>query len=121
MAFGVGYAFAKDNICILADQILKYNSQRAKYYGPDMVPGSGDSEHLINDFGFLTVGIRQIAEDNYASMSANTRAMASGYTQGYNPYLADTGVANIDPACANQPWVQPLEPLDIFTLSLIHI
>ncbi len=118
MAFGVGYAFAKDNICILADQILKYNSQRAKYYGPDMVPGSGDSEHLINDFGFLTVGIRQIAEDNYASMSANTRAMASGYTQGYNQYLADTGVANIDPACANQPWVQPLEPLDIFTYSL---
>ena len=118
MSFGVGYAFAKDNICILADQIIKYNSQRAKYYGPDEQPGSGDSGNLINDFGFLTVGIQQIAQDNYASMSANTRAMASGYTQGYNKYLADTGVANIDPACANQPWVQPITPIDILTYSL---
>lgn len=118
MSFGVGYAFAKDNICILADQILKYNSQRAKYYGPDMVPGSGDSAHLINDFGFLTTGIRQIAEDNLAVMSENTRAMASGYTQGYNQYLAETGIANIDPACANQPWVQPIDATDILTYSL---
>jgi acyl-homoserine-lactone acylase len=52
MSYGVGYAFAKDNICILADQILKYNSQRAKYYGPDLVPASGDSAHLINDLRF---------------------------------------------------------------------
>ena len=56
MAYGVGYAFARDNLCVLADQILKYNSERAKYFGPDAVPGSGDSEHLINDFGFITLG-----------------------------------------------------------------
>ena len=27
MSYGVGYAFAKDNTCMLADQILKYNFQ----------------------------------------------------------------------------------------------
>ena len=60
LSYGVGYAFARDNLCILADQIVRYNSQRSRYYGPDRVPGSGDSSHLISDFGFLTIGIREI-------------------------------------------------------------
>lgn len=118
MSYGVGYAFAKDNICILADQILKYNSQRSKYYGPDMVATSGDSEHLINDFGFLTLGIREHAEKNIKALSANSQALLSGYAQGYNKYLADTGVANIDGSCANMPWVQPITDIDMLTYSL---
>ena len=118
MSYGVGYAFAKDNICILADQIIKYNSQRAKYLGPDKVLASGDSEHLINDFGFLTLGIREHAENNINSLSANSQALLSGYAQGYNKYLADTGVENIDVACANMPWVQPITSLDILTYTL---
>jgi acyl-homoserine-lactone acylase len=118
MSYGVGYAFAKDNICILADQILKYNSQRAKYYGPDLVPASGDSAHLINDFGFLTMGIRAHAEANINALSANSQALLSGYAQGYNKYLADTGIANIDASCANMPWVQPITNIDMLTYSL---
>jgi len=118
MSYGVGYAFAKDNACMLADQILKYNSQRAKYYGPDLVPGSGDSAHLINDFGFLTLGIREYAETNMASLSEDSRALLSGYAQGYNKYLADTGVENIDGSCANMPWVQPISDVDMLTYTL---
>lgn len=118
MAFGVGYAFADDNICVLADQIIKFNSERAKYYGPDEVPGSGDSAHIINDFGYLTVGIKEYAMSGMASLSANTRAMLSGYTQGYNKYLNDTGVANIDPSCANQPWVRAITEQDLLTYAL---
>lgn len=118
MSFGVGYAFAQDNLCILADQIIKYNSERSKYLGPDRNIGSGDSAHLINDFGFLTLGIREQAEKNLASLSANSRAMLSGYAQGYNQYLNDTGTANIDPSCAGQPWVQEIDSTDILTYSL---
>ncbi|MGQ8365442.1 acylase [Glaciecola sp. 1036] len=118
MSYGVGYAAAKDNICIIADQAIRFNSQRAKYLGPDANPGSGDSAHVINDFAYLTIGIREIAEDNFAAMSANTRALISGYTKGYNRYLADTGLANIDPSCANQPWVKPIDEIDHFTILL---
>ncbi|QJR82935.1 acylase [Alteromonas pelagimontana] len=118
MAYGVGYAFARDNMCVLADQIVKYNSQRAKFFGPDEVQGSGDSENLINDFGFLTLGIRQLAEENLPRMSANSRAMFQGYTAGYNKYLNDTPVEDQDPACAGQPWVYELDSTDILTYSL---
>lgn len=118
MAYGVGYAFARDNICILADQVVRYNSQRSKYLGPDRVPGSGDAEHLINDFGFLTIGIRELAEQRFPTLTANSRALAQGYAQGYNQYLAETGVANIDPQCANQPWVKPIDGVDLLTYQL---
>ncbi len=117
LAYGVGYAFAKDNICVLADQILKFNSQRAKYFGPDMVPGSGDSEHLISDFGYLALDIRKQAEANIRGMSANSQALLAGYAEGYNRYLADTG-AEIDASCAGQPWVQAITDVDVLTYSL---
>lgn len=118
MAYGVGYAFARDNMCVLADQILKYNSERAKYFGPDLLPGSGDSEHLINDFGYLTLGIRELAEDNLPSLSDNSQAMFQGYTAGYNRYLNDTPIEEQDQSCAGQPWVQPIDSVDLLTYSL---
>jgi len=118
LAYGVGYAFAKDNLCVLADQIVKYNSQRSKYFGPDAQPGSGDSEHLINDFGFLTLGIRALAEENLARMSVNARAMFQGYTAGYNRYVEQTPLDEQDQSCAGQPWVNAIDSIDLLTYSL---
>ena len=118
MAYGVGYAFARDNMCVLADQIVKYNSQRARFFGPDRVPGSGDSEHLINDFGYLTLGVRELAEENLPRLSANSRAMFQGYTAGYNRYLNETPVEDQDPQCAGQPWVTDIDSVDLLTYSL---
>lgn len=117
LGFGVGYAFARDNICILADQIVKFNSQRSKYFGPDRVPGSGDSDNLLNDFGYLALGIRENAELGFEQISEESQAVVTGYVAGYNRYLADTGVANLDPACAGQPWVQPITPIDMVTYA----
>ena len=35
LGFGVGYAYAQDNFCLLADQITTVNGQRSKHFGPD--------------------------------------------------------------------------------------
>ena len=117
LGFGVGYAFARDNICILADQIIKFNSQRAMYFGPDQVPGSGDSGNILNDFGYLALGIRDNAEQGFEQISERAQALITGYAAGYNKYLADTGVDNIAPECAGQPWVQPITPIDMMTYA----
>src|SRR5690606_40303750 len=77
IGFGVGYAFAQDNLCILADQIVKFNSKRAYYFGPDAVPGSGDSQNLLTDFGFLTLGIRENAEAGFSQDRKSTRLNSS--------------------------------------------
>lgn len=117
IAFGSGYAFARDNLCLLADQIVKYNSQRSRYFGPDQVSES-DSLNLISDFAYLTLGIREQAEKNLATLSTNTRSLLSGYAKGYNLYLRETGVDRIDPQCAGKAWVKPISETDILTFSL---
>lgn len=118
LAFGVGYAYAQDNICVLQDLLMKYNSRRSQYLGPDRVPGSGDAQHLINDFGFLALEVRAQAEAGINTISDNQRALLSGYSKGVNHYLEQTGSASIDPACAGQPWVQPITEVDLLTSLL---
>src|SRR5690554_1331811 len=117
LGFGVGFAFAQDNLCILADQVVKFNSQRAKYFGPDAVPGSGDSENLLTDFGFLTLGIRDNAEAGFEQISEHAQALLIGYAAGYNKYINDTDVSEMDPTCAGAPWIQELTPIDIMTYA----
>src|SRR5690606_12973922 len=117
LGFGVGYAFAQDNLCILADQIVKFNSKRSFYFGPDAVPGSGDSENLLTDFGFLTLGIRDNAEVGFEQISEKAQALLTGYAAGYNKYINETPEADMDPTCAGQPWVQDITPIDLMTYA----
>ena len=91
LSFGIGYAFSEDNACMLLDIVARYNSRRSQFYGPDKIPGSGDSANLISDFSYLALGIRQQAEQGYAGLTDNTKAMLLGYSRGFNHYLAKTG------------------------------
>lgn len=118
LAFGIGYAFSEDNACMLLDIVARYNSRRSQFYGPDKVPGSGDSENLITDFSYLALGIREQAETGYDGLSDITKAMLSGYSKGFNYYLEKTGSNNLDPQCAGKPWVQPIDELDMLTSLL---
>jgi len=113
VGFGSGYAYAQDNICILADQIIKVRSERAKYFGPDKVFGSGDTGNIISDFGHHALKVMTSATELYPSMSENSRALLEGYTAGYNKYLSDTGVDNLAPQCAGQPWVKPITVVEM--------
>lgn len=112
-AFGSGYAYAQDNFCILADQIVKIRSQRSKYFGPDKVLGSGDSGNVISDFAHHALRVMTSAKQLYPNLSENSRALIEGYVTGYNKYLGDTGVGNLAPECANQPWVKPITPEEL--------
>jgi acyl-homoserine-lactone acylase len=44
--------------------------------------------------------------------------MFQGYTAGYNRYLDETPVSEQDQSCAGQPWVQPIDSVDLLTYSL---
>lgn len=117
MAFGVGYAYAQDNICILADQIVKFNSQRSRFFGPHNPMGSGNNQNVIDDFGYLALGIRDNAEQGFSELTDESKALLQGYAAGYNKFLSDTGSANIDPQCAGQPFVRDITAIDVLTYA----
>ncbi|HEA52036.1 penicillin acylase family protein [Marinobacter antarcticus] len=108
-AFGHGYAQAQDNVCLLAEAIVKARSERAKYFGPG--PGK---INIINDFSYKAQKILSGAEEEYPQLSPETEAMIEGFTAGYNKYVSETASADLPLECKGQPWVKEITPVDLF-------
>lgn len=121
---GYGYAAAKDNICTLADTYLMVNAQRSRQLGPDGRASPGQNQHsttnLNSDLYFQRIKDNRVVERLLDQPAPNgpepeVKEAIRGYVQGYNRYLAETGVNNIsDPACRGAAWVRPITELDVY-------
>jgi len=54
LGFGIGYAYAQDNLCLLANEVVTVNGQRAKFFGPEQATLE-ERNNLASDlfFGWL--------------------------------------------------------------------
>ncbi|MET8627137.1 penicillin acylase family protein [Kitasatospora sp. NPDC004669] len=121
---GYGYAAAKDNICTLADTYLMVDAQRSRYLGADGRTSPGEHQNtttnLNSDLYFQRINDNRVVERAIDQPAPNgpepeVREGIRGYVQGYNRYLAETGVNNIsDPACRGAAWVRPITELDVY-------
>ncbi|MFD5507191.1 penicillin acylase family protein [Streptomyces sp. NPDC127051] len=121
---GYGYAAAKDNLCTLADTYLMVNAQRSRYLGPDGKASPGENQNtttnLNSDLYFQRINDNRVVERLIDQPAPNgpepeVKEAIRGYVQGYNRYLAETGVNNIsDPACRGAAWVRPITELDVY-------
>jgi acyl-homoserine-lactone acylase len=124
IGYGYGYAFAQDNLCVMADQYVTVRGERSRFFGPDgtwSLRGNGTTNrNLDSDFFFKRIIKRRTIERLLAAPPPNgpreeVRAAVRGYVAGYNRYLRETGVANLpDPACRGQAWVRPIEEIDAY-------
>lgn len=106
--YGAGYAQAQDNVCIIADEILKARGERARFYGP----GEGNT-NIISDFSCKALGLLELAQAEYQTLSPATRALIGGFVAGYNRYIDETDPSALPPQCANQPWVRKISPEEL--------
>jgi len=119
LGYGYGYAFAEDNICVIADTYLTSNAERSKWFGADAKTPEGFT-NLESDLFYQRVKDRDTVTDLMklkppSGPKPEVKQIISGYVKGYNAYLKKTGVANLtDPACAGQPWVRPITKLDVY-------
>jgi acyl-homoserine-lactone acylase len=49
LGYGLGYAFAQDNVCTLAEQIATVNGERSLYFGSDGTYDPGGDDHPIGN------------------------------------------------------------------------
>lgn len=106
LGFGTGYAAAEDNLCLLAENFLRYRGQLSRYFGP-----GEDNENLESDFFYQLMIDRGLAKQE---IPQELEALFRGYAAGYNRYLRETGVGNIsDPSCQNAEWVGEISSEDI--------
>jgi acyl-homoserine-lactone acylase len=126
LGYGYGYAFAQDNLCVMASRVITVRGERSRYFGP--AADSGDTlgasaDNLDSDIYYQSLrkaGIvrRLLARPAPLGPTAQARELVDGYVAGYNSYLRGTGVAHLpDPTCRGKAWVTPITAADMWTLS----
>jgi acyl-homoserine-lactone acylase len=117
LGVGLGYAFAEDNACVMADIAVTLSAERSRWFGPDAATTSGDS-NLVSDLYHQRINQSRVIEGLLAAPkgpSRQARDLVRGYADGYNRYLAKTGVAKLpDAACRGAQWVRPITELDVW-------
>ncbi len=107
LGYGYGYAFAQDNVCVLAREALAAQGRQARYFGA----GSGNAT-LASDWVYAMVNSDARVNAAWATLDGDTRDLLTGYAAGYNRYLRDTAPAALPLDCRSQAWVQPLTGKD---------
>ncbi|KQV82800.1 hypothetical protein ASD15_31325 [Massilia sp. Root351] len=127
LGYGLAYAYAEDNVCMLADTLLTVRGERSRYFGPDLhatKPKNGeygaaldfiDLRNEDSDFFFKGYLDLEQLRAGYAASTQEVRDVLTGYVAGYNRYLRDRA-ATLPAACKGAAWVKPMSLDDMYLL-----
>jgi len=108
LGYGVGYAFAEDNICSLAREIVVASGQSMLYLG--------DEGDVANDVFYTWYNSPERRAEFLAAQDPEVIDAVTGYAAGYSRYLRDKGAANLNPDCAGAEWVREITIDDLLTV-----
>ncbi|WP_164558074.1 penicillin acylase family protein [Massilia atriviolacea] len=117
LGFGIGYAYAQDNACLLAERIVTANGERAKYFGAEARGATADTApNLASDFFYRLINEPDAVAAAWQQQPAPMRALVEGYVAGYNQYLEERGKDGLPDACKNAPWVRSMSSADMMKI-----
>ncbi|MBI0425679.1 penicillin acylase family protein [Psychrobacter sp. NG27] len=108
LGYGVGYAFAEDNICSLAREIVVASGQSMLYLG--------DEGDVASDVFYTWYNSPERRAEFLAAQDPEVIDAVTGYAAGYSRYLRDKGAANLNPDCAGAEWVREITIDDLLTV-----
>ncbi|TWI60272.1 acyl-homoserine-lactone acylase [Pseudoduganella lurida] len=132
LGMGLAYAYAQDNVCMLADTFLTVRGERSRYFGGDAKATSGaDGEYSVSidyldqqmfelrnedsDFFFKAYLDLPRLRAGYAAGSSEVTALLQGYVAGYNRYVREHA-GDLPAACRGAAWVRPITVDDMYLL-----
>lgn len=122
LGYGLGYAAAQDNVCMIFERDLTLRGERAKYLGPgdDEANIASDLYHrALLDDGIVEALLSGPPGD-VDTPTPDARDFIAGYAAGINRFVAETGADKIgDPRCAGADYIRRLEPEDIWAGALL--
>lgn len=119
VGYGVGYAYAQDNLCMLAEEFATVAGERSKYFGPKAtaVLGFGPIENLSSDVFFRAAIDLPKLRKNLLKQGPDARPILAGYVAGYNRLLRELGAEGVPVACRGKAWVHPITIDDMLRLT----
>ncbi|MBH3370746.1 acylase [Pseudomonas carnis] len=112
LGVGMGYAYAQDNLCLLANEIVTVNGERARFFGPDQATME-ERNNLASDVFFNWLNTPEAVAAFWKAQTPEMQQRIEGYVAGYNRYLKDKGA----PAQCQAAWVRPLVVQDLVKLT----
>ncbi|HEY0682871.1 MAG TPA: acylase [Steroidobacter sp.] len=111
LGYGLAYAVATDAVCTLAREFVIVRGEQSKFFGPE-------EGRLEADIFHKSVITDQALAHAAARLPQEMTALQEGYIAGYNRYLADHGGEKLPASCRNQPWVRPIDGLDMARIGI---
>lgn len=110
LGYGIGYAYAQDNFCVLMREVVRANGESTRWFGED--EGS-----VADDFVYTYLNTDEsVREQLLARVSPDLQALVRGYAAGLDRYLEETGVASLPEGpegCRGAEWVRPITEIDL--------
>ena len=100
LGYGEGYAAAEDHVCNIAYGLLEAAGEKSRYFGPGEENGN-----IAADATVKALGIPAQARAAFPEQPQTIREWLTGYSAGYNRYLADHPGDTNDSWCSGAPWL----------------
>jgi acyl-homoserine-lactone acylase len=115
LGYGIGYAYAQDNLCLLANEVVTVSGERARYFGAEQSTLEGRN-NLTNDVFFTWLNTPQAVAAFWKAQSPQMQQRIEGYVAGYNRYLKERTATGLPTQC-QAAWVRPITPEDLVKLT----
>jgi len=115
LGYGIGYAYAQDNLCLLANEITTVNGERSRYFGPDQFTVEA-RENLVSDLFFTWLNTPQAVAGFWQAQTPPVRELIEGYVAGFNRSLSERRAQGLPQQCQGD-WVRDITPSDLVKLT----
>ncbi|WP_252088626.1 acylase [Pseudomonas sp. MWU13-3659] len=116
LGYGIGYAYAQDNLCLLANEVLTVNGERSRYFGAQAKTVEL-RENLASDLFFTWLNNPQAVNGFLQAQPSAVRDLLEGYALGYNRALGERRAQGLPAECGKGDWVRPITSLDLVKLT----
>ena len=117
--YGIGYAYAQDNLCMIAEEFATVAGERSLHFGPkeSATLGFQKVDNLSSDIFFRSAIDLPALRKGVRAQGPEAMAIVQGYIAGYNRYLRDIGPQGVPAECRGKPWVRPITADDTLRLN----
>jgi len=115
LGYGIGYAYAQDNLCLLANEIATVNGQRSRFFGPDQLTVE-ERQNQVSDLFFTWLNTPQAVAGFWQAQTPEVRELVEGYVAGYNRSLAERREQGLPQQCQGD-WVREITAMDLVKLT----
>ncbi|MHC8320166.1 bifunctional acylase PvdQ [Pseudomonas sp. GB2N2] len=115
LGYGIGYAYAQDNLCLLANEITTVNGERSRYFGPEQFTVE-ERKNQVSDVFFNWLNTPQTVAAFWQAQTPEVRDLIEGYVAGFNRSLAERRVQGLPQQCQGE-WVRDITAHDLVKLT----